>query len=539
MVKPLVLLILDGWGIAPPGPGNAISQAKIPNFTRLTQNFPSTHLLAAGEAVGLPKGEDGNTETGHLNLGAGRIVYQDLPRINQTIADGSFFQNETFLQAINHAKNFHSHLHLLGLIGIGGVHSNIEHLLALLQLIKKQQFSDVLLHLFTDGRDSPITSGSTLINQIENQLKTIGIGKIATLMGRYFAMDRDLRWERTEKAYTALTEGKGLDANSAEEAIKASYARQVTDEFIEPTIILDHVGKPLPRIADNDAVIFFNYRIDRTRQLTKAFVLPSFENLTTPTSFDPYAVKYNHKHPIPTISSQPFPRQTRLFNLFFVTMTEYEKGLPARIAFPPQIIVNPLGEVVANQKLKQLRITETEKERFVTYYFNGQREDPFFEEDRIILPSSKVATYDSKPEMSTSQITDTLLEHSASGEYSLIVVNLANADIVGHTGNLTATIKGCEAIDQAIGRIVPTILGQEGTIIITADHGNAEEMIDNTTGETETEHSANPVPLILVSDKFVNRNISLQPGILGDVAPTILKVLNLAKPLEMTGRELF
>lgn len=540
MLSPLVLLILDGWGIAPPGPGNAISQAKTPNIDRFAKTFPTTQLLAAGEAVGLPKGEDGNTETGHINLGAGQIVFQDLARINHAIADGSFFQNEAFLQAIKHANDFRSNLHIMGLVGSGGVHSSTDHLLALLRFVKSQKFSRLFLHLFTDGRDSPPTSAKTYVEQIEAEITKIGVGRIATIIGRYYAMDRDKRWQRTQKAYVALTAGKGLDANSAKDAITQAYSNQQTDEFIEPTIILDNVGKPLPRITDNDSIIFFNFRIDRPRQLTKAFILPDFETAKpTREGFDPYAIKYHQKHqPEAQSSIKHFAREVKLQNIFFTTMTEYERGLPVSIAFPPQTITTPLGKVISDNQLNQLRITETEKERFVTYYFNGQREDPFPGEDRIIIPSAKVATYDLKPEMSAHEITAALLERTTLQKYQLFIVNIPNADMVGHTGNLPATIKACEVVDQCVGKIVLNILGLNGTVLITADHGNAEELINLSTGEVDTEHSANPVPLIIASDKYTQKKPTLQTGILADIAPTVLKALSLPIPSEMTGKPL-
>ncbi len=538
MLKPVVLIIMDGWGIVPSGPGNAIAQANTPNITRLSQTYPQITLQASGEAVGLPKGEAGNTETGHLNLGAGRIIYQDLPRINRAIADGSFFQNSTLTQAASHVKNFHSRLHLMGLVGAGGVHASTDHLLALLQWCKQLELSQVFVHVFTDGRDSPPTSASSFLSQLEQEMSRIGVGKIATIIGRYYAMDRDHRWERTQKAYEALTEGKGNDANSAQSAVQQAYEKKVTDEFIEPTIILDPDGLPLPRIADNDAVIFFNFRIDRPRQLTKAFVLPQFENAETISSFDPYAIKYFKKHQEPSETNQTFPRNKFINNLFFVTMTQYEKGLPAVVAFPPEIVPTPLGEVISTANLKQLRMTETEKERFVTYYFNGQREDPFPGEDRIIVPSARVATYDQKPQMSAYEITQTLLERIVAGNYDFVVVNFANADMVSHTGNIPATIKACGVVDECVGKIALNVIGQGGVALITADHGNAEEMIDPNTGGVETEHSDNVVPLIIAADKLMGQKIDVNSGILADVAPTILKLMGIPKPEVMTGKEL-
>ena len=538
MLKPVVLIIMDGWGIAPAGPGNAITSAQTPHLTRLSQLYPKTTLQASGEAVGLPKGEVGNTETGHLNLGAGRIIYQDLPRINRAIADGSFFQSKQLSQVVSHVNNYHSNLHFMGLTGAGGVHASNDHILALLQWCKQSQISRVFLHLFTDGRDSPPTSASSYISQLEQEMTRLGVGKIATLMGRYYGLDRDHRWDRTQRAYEALTEGKGADSVTAIQAIQQAYAAKITDEFIEPTIILDDSGQPLPRINDNDAVVFFNFRIDRPRQLTKAFILPQFENAEIVSSFDPFAVKYFQKHQEPLDKTHSFKRAKFLSNLFFVTMTQYEKGLPATVLFPPETVKTPIGEIFAQSNLKQLHVTETEKERFVTYYFNGQREDPFIGEDRIIVPSAQVSTYDQKPQMSASEITQTLLERMGAGNYDFVVVNLANADMVAHTGNIPATIKACEIVDECVGKIALNVIGQGGAVLITSDHGNAEEMIDPDTGGIETEHSDNVVPLIIAADKFSSQKEAMSPGILADVAPTILKLMGIPKPDSMTGKEL-
>jgi 2,3-bisphosphoglycerate-independent phosphoglycerate mutase len=356
--KPVVLLILDGWGIAPPGPGNAITNAQTPNITGFWNSFTRTQLIAHGESVGLPKREPGNTETGHLNLGAGSIIYQDLPRINMSVADGSFFQNPSLVAAASHVKNNGSSLHLLGLVGGGGVHSDLSHFFALLRFCHDQQLSKVYLHLFTDGRDSPPNAAMTYITQLKSVMVREQVGKIATVMGRYFAMDRDFRWDRTAKAYLCLTEGKGKTADSIENAISASYAANQTDEFIEPTVLTQN-GAPIATINNNDAVIFVNFRIDRPRQLTKAFVLPDFENTANIVGFDPYAIKYSKKHEIDTTSSskqKPFTRSTVLQSLYFVTMTEYEKNLPVHVAFPPQVVENPIGRVIAEHGLRQLRV---------------------------------------------------------------------------------------------------------------------------------------------------------------------------------------
>lgn len=538
MNKPVVLLVLDGWGIAPPGPGNVLSLSKLPYFQKLRSLYPHTQLFASGEAVGLPAGEDGNTETGHLNLGAGRIVYQDLPRINMSVADGSFERNEAFTGAFRYAQNHGTNVHIMGLVSDGSVHSSREHLYALLQLGKKLEMGNkVYLHLFTDGRDSPPNAGSRFIKEVEDKCKEYGIGIISTIMGRYYAMDRDRRWERTEKAYDALTQIIEKTSTSAIEAIEDAYKRQITDEFIEPTLILDAQGNPYPRITDHDSVIFYNFRIDRPRQLTKALALPDFETHVRQT-FDPYAVKYYHKHVIEDDSrTKPFDRKKVIKELFFVTMTEYERDLPVTVAYPPVVFKSPLGRVLSDQNLRQLRMAETEKERFVTYYFNGLREDPFPGEDRLIVSSAKVATYDQKPEMSAREITDKLIDRISIGVYSFILVNFANPDMLGHTGNISAAIKGVEVVDECLSRIIPLVLNVDGTVLITADHGNVEEML-GPDGEMDTEHSTYPVPLLIINKQFEGKPQVLPTGKLGDVAPTILSLLHITIPPVMTGKNL-
>lgn len=538
-MRPVVLIILDGWGEAPSGPGNAISLSKIPFFRKLLTDFPHTLLQASGDAVGLPKGESGNTETGHMNIGAGYIVHQDLPRINLSIADGSFFEKEAFLRAIDHARKYQSNIHLLGLIGSGGVHSNIEHLLALLQMMKEENYSRIYLHLITDGRDSPPKLASVYIKQIQSHIEHLGLGTIATIMGRYYAMDRDNRWERTEKAYFALTKGIGPKGKIPEEIINKSYETGLTDEFIIPSVIVKD-GRPVALISENDSVIFFNYRIDRPRQLTKAFVLENFEKEANIPDFDPYSVKYYKKHIVemPELSS-PFKRGLKIPHLFFVTMTEYSRSVHASaVAFPPYIVFSPLGECIANQGLKQLRMAESEKERFVTYYFNGQRETPFISEDRIIVASPKVATYDLKPEMSAYELTDVLIKNIKSKKYDFMLINYANPDMVAHTGVIPATISACECIDACLAKVLPEILSVNGTAFVTADHGNAEELINPKTGGVDTEHSTYPVPFIAVNKTMKGKNIVLPVGILADIAPTILKFLHIKLPQSMTGRNL-
>ena len=541
MNRPVVLVILDGWGIGPSGPGNAICLAHTPTMNELLTAFPHTELTASGEAVGLPRGEDGNTETGHLNIGAGQIVYQDLPRINVSIADGSFFENAAFQNAVSHVQQNRSKLHLLGLIGSGGVHSNLEHLFALMHFAKQHETQSVYLHLITDGRDSPPNSALTYLAGIRQKIAQGGsVGKIATIMGRYWAMDRDHRWERTAKAYFALTKGIGIPSESPEAAIKISYDAGKTDEFIDPTIIVTSDHRPVALVENGDAVIFFNYRIDRPRQLTKAFVLPNFQIQALQEGFDPFAVKYYQKH----ISERrevtaPFERGDLLKNLYFVTMTRYEENLPVDVAFAPQFVHMPLGRVIAEQGLRQARIAETEKERFVTYYFNGYREEPFVGEDRFIIPSPMVPTFDLKPEMATPELTRLLIEKLHTKQYDFFVINVACPDMVAHTGNLEATKIACEATDVFLKSAVSETLALDGVVVVTGDHGNAEELIDPMTGQKDTEHSTAPVPFIIVSNKLRGSTQKLQPGILADIAPTILRLMEIEQPQEMSGRSLF
>ena len=541
--KFVILAVLDGWGIAADGPGNAISIAKTINMKKFTNSYPHTQLDASGEAVGLPRAEDGNTETGHLNLGAGRIVYQELQRINVAIAEGTFFENKVLMGAVEHAKQNNSNLHLMGLLGAGGVHSNIEHLYALVQLSKRMDFKKVFIHVFTDGRDSPPTAAKTYLDQLGNVLDKENVGKIATIMGRYWAMDRDQRWDRTEKAYKALTQGKGNLVKTAEEAIELSYEEGKTDEFIDPSVIVDKDGEPIAKISDNDAVVFFNFRIDRPRQLTKAFVFSDFSKAPISFDFDPYEVKYKKTHLTKREfkAEVPFDRGPVLKNLYFATMTEYGKPISdegAKPAFPPEVIPMPLSGAVSTAGLRQLKITESEKERFVTIYLNGLREKPYPLEERVIIPSPKVPTYDQKPLMSASLITETLLAKLSTMDYKLAVVNYPNVDMVGHTGNIGAAVKAIEAVDENVGKLANFALAYEGILLITADHGNAEEMINLATGEIDTEHSTNRVPFIAVSHKFTGRGQTLRTGILADVAPTILSLLNVPIPSTMTGRNL-
>jgi 2,3-bisphosphoglycerate-independent phosphoglycerate mutase len=543
--KFVMLVVLDGWGVAAKNPGNAIELAQTPNMSRFYASYPHTQLSASGESVGLPHGEAGNTETGHLNLGAGRIVYQDLQRINMSIADGTFYQNQVLIGAIDHARTTGGNLHIMGLIGAGGVHSNLEHLYALIELCEKHEFKRVYLHLFTDGRDSPPTAAKTYIAAIRNVTSKHGMGAIATIMGRYWAMDRDLRWDRTSKAYLALTKGQGNLVKTPEEAIELSYAEGKTDEFIEPAIISGPDGGPLTTIKEKDSVVFFNFRIDRPRQLSSAFVFADFSKANVSVGFDPYKVKYEKTH-LPAepdaIVTEPFPRGPRLNDLYFVTMTEYGKLIVeagAKVAFPPEKVALPLGRIISEAGYKQLRACESEKERFVTFYFNGQQETAYPGEDRLIIPSPKVATYDLIPEMSARQITDGVLNKLREfPDYKFILINFANPDMVGHTGSIGAAVKACEVVDECLGKLFDWTQAYDGTMLITADHGNTEEMIDAQTGEIETEHSSNPVPFLAISKELTGKNQTLTTGILADIGPTVLKALGLDVPSSMTGRDL-
>jgi 2,3-bisphosphoglycerate-independent phosphoglycerate mutase len=538
-MKNVVLIVLDGFGLAPPGPGNAISLANPTTINSLFYSYPNTTLIASGESVGLPAHEVGNTEVGHLNLGAGRIVYQDLPRINMSIADGSFYKNPAFLEGIKHLQETHGDLHLLGLVGEGAVHSNVDHLFALLHLAKESHLTNVYVDVITDGRDSSPQSAINAVSRLEEKLKTLAVGKISSVMGRYYAMDRDRRWERTAKAYQALVQGSPITAQSALEAIKNSYAQNKTDEFIEPvTITAD--GKPLSLIKSGDTTIFYNFRIDRPRQLTKAFVLDNFEqDANKRLAFDLYAVKYYKTHyPEEKVVNIPFRRGPKISNLLFITMTEYEKGLKVKVAFPQITVPSTLGKTLSEHEINQLRLAESEKERFVTFYFNGQVEDPFPLEERLIIPSPKVATYDLKPEMSAFELTDALVQSMISKKFPFILINYANADMVGHTGNIDACIKAVQALDTCLARVIQTALDTETLLLVTGDHGNIEQKINPSTGKISTEHTANPVPFIVVDKKYQGKLVKLQSGILADVAPTVLALLGIVKPTVMTGRNL-
>jgi len=500
-MRPVVLVIMDGFGISDVVDGNAIAGAVKPNLERLLSKYPHTTLGASGRDVGLPQGQMGNSEVGHLNLGAGRIVYQDYTRISLAIEEGRIKDIPVITGAMRSAME-HGSLHLLGLLSDGGVHSHNTHLYALMELAREMGVPRVFIHAILDGRDVPPRSALSYFSELEEKTRSCGLGKVSTISGRYYTMDRDRRWERTEMAYRALVQGQGFFAASPEEAVVAGYERGENDEFIKPTVT-DKNGL----IKDGDSVIFFNFRPDRARQITRAFVQDDFAE---------------------------FPR--RKLDLTFVCMTQYDATIQAPVAFPPEYLKNTLGEVISHAGLRQLRIAETEKYAHVTYFFNGGREQPNPGEDRVLIPSPKVATYDQKPEMSAREVTQTVIEKIRAEAYDLIVLNFANPDMVGHTGIYQAAVRAVETVDRAVGQVVDQVLKQGGAALITADHGNAEKMVDSKTGQPHTAHTTNPVPFILAMD---GPALSLRTdGILADVAPTILDLLSLEKPGEMLGRSI-
>ncbi|MFH1259084.1 MAG: 2,3-bisphosphoglycerate-independent phosphoglycerate mutase [Elusimicrobiota bacterium] len=510
MQKPLLLMILDGWGCSPEKSGNAIAMARKPNFDRCWSSYPHTQLLSCGEAVGLPDGQMGNSEVGHLNIGAGRVVYQIFTKISLAVRNGTFFQNEVLLGAMRNAREKNSALHLMGLISDGGVHSHLEHLYAILELAKKEKVEKVFIHALLDGRDVGPRSALQYLQELEDKIQQLGAGKIATVGGRYWGMDRDNRWERVERAYRCLTKAEGLAAKTAREAIETGYRRGENDEFIQPAVIVDAGGKPVFTLSDNDSFIFFNFRPDRARQITRALTLRDFKE---------------------------FPRE-KFPKLYFVSLVQYDETLSLPAAFPPDTVAVKLclGEYLSKKGLKQLRIAETEKYAHVTYFFNAMEEVSFPGEDRILVNSPKVATYDLKPEMSAKEVTVKLLEALALDKYAVIILNYANPDMVGHTGFIPQTVQAIEVLDNCLGQVVGAVNRRGGLVMITADHGNAEKMLDEN-GKPFTAHTNDLVPFILVSDRLKERR--LRPGgLLGDIAPTILEILGLEKPTEMTGQSL-
>ena len=505
------MAILDGWGAGPLTESNAIHMARTPNMDRWQNNFPSTTLLAHNGAVGLPEGQMGNSEVGHLNIGAGRIVYQDFTRINHAIETGTFLKNEILKSTFAKASKNKSGLHLMGLISDGGVHSHINHLVALLEMAASHGLTNVYIHAFMDGRDTPPSSGLNYISQLQNELDRIGIGRLASISGRFYAMDRDKRWERVRVAWEAIVDGQGIGAIDPVQAVQDAYDRQETDEFIRPIVLLDENSEPVATVKDNDVVLMFNFRADRVRELTHVF---------TDENWQEFAVKFR-------------PELTE-----YVTLTQYDKQFTLPIAFPPASMDHILAEEISSHGFRQLRIAETEKYAHVTYFFNGGREEPFPLEDRALIPSPKeVATYDQKPEMSASLVTEELLNRMDSEPYSLIVLNFANGDMVGHSGIMAAAIKACEAVDTCLEKIVEKFTAKGGIVLITADHGNAETMCDPHSHCPFTAHSSNPVPFILLSEKHKNCTLR-KDGSLPDIAPTILSLQGLPIPQEMTGKSL-
>ena len=505
---PVVLVILDGFGINPRKEGNAIANASMPNMQRLLRSYPNSSLSMSGLDVGLPAGQMGNSEVGHMILGAGRIVYQDLTLIHKDIDEGGFYKNQVLLAALRNTRDKSGRLHLMGLLGDGGVHSHERHMEALIEMARREKMPSIFLHLFLDGRDTPPTSAEQFILDLNEKLKAWPDVRIATLSGRYYAMDRDKRWDRVEKAYRCLTEGIGNRAASGLEAVRRSYQENVTDEFLLPTVIDGVVPEGLVR--DGDGVIFFNFRADRARELTRAFTEESFKE---------------------------FDRKLRLNLATYATMTQYDETFKVPVAYPPRDIKKILGELASQAGIRQLRIAETEKYAHVTYFFNGGEEKEFPGEERILIPSPKdVPTYDLKPQMSAREVAEALVKKISQNSIRLVICNFANADMVGHTGNFAASVKACEVIDECLGKVVDAALTQKGNVVITADHGNIEQLIDYDTGLPHTAHTINRVPVILVDEE--RQKCSLKQGTAIDVAPTVLHLLGLPQPKDMTGHSL-
>ena len=505
--KPVALIIMDGFGLRGDVTGNAVAQAKKPNYDRYLSVYPNTTLTACGEAVGLPEGQMGNSEVGHLNIGAGRIVYQDLTRISKSIRDGEFYDNETLLGAVRHAKNNGKKLHLYGLLSDGGVHSHIAHLFALLDLAKKEELEEVYIHAFLDGRDVSPDSAKGYVEHLLAKIDEVGVGKIATLQGRYYAMDRDKRWERTEKSYRAMVYGDGPKYMDPIQAIVESYEKSVYDEFVMPTVIVGEDGKPVGLVESEDAVIFFNFRPDRAIQLSQVFTNTDFRG------FD---------------RGESCPK-----NLYYVCLTLFSESVEGYVAYAPKNLDNTLGEVLAQNGKTQLRTAETEKYPHVTFFFSGGRDEELPGETRVLIASPKVATYDLQPEMSAYELAASTVKEIEADKHDAIILNFANPDMVGHSGMLEPTIKAVEATDECVGKVVDAVLAKGGVCIITADHGNADMVFDEN-GRPFTAHTTNPVPLIVTREGVTLR----EGGILADIAPTMLDLLQLAKPAEMTGTSL-
>ena len=509
MKKPYALIIMDGYGLNAQKEGNAIALAGSPFVKKYCREYPSGSLGASGMSVGLPEGQMGNSEVGHLNMGAGRIVYQELTKITKEIQDGAFFKNEALLGAVKNAVNKGKKLHIWGLVSDGGVHSHNTHLYALLKMCKENGLSEAYVHCFMDGRDVSPTSGAGFLRALQAEMDRLSFGKIASVCGRYYAMDRDNRWERVVKAYEMLTLGNGVHADNAAQAVEASYQNEVTDEFILPTNVCEN-GRPVALVEEGDSVIFFNFRPDRAREITRAFSQKDFEG---------------------------FERKTGFLAPYYVCFTQYDATFTGvRVAFRPQSLDNTLGEYLAAQGLTQLRIAETEKYAHVTFFFNGGVEAPNAGEDRILVPSPKVATYDLKPEMSAFEVTEKAVEALSSGKYDVMILNFANCDMVGHTGVLEAAEKAVETVDTCVDRVLKKILEMGGGALLTADHGNADKMLEED-GSPFTAHTTNPVPVVLVCDKYKNAELR-EGGVLADLAPTLLTMMGLPVPAEMTGTSL-
>ena len=505
--KVTMLMILDGFGVNEKTEGNSVKLANIPHLNEILKSNPNTIIHTSGTAVGLPDGQMGNSEVGHTNIGAGRIVYQDLAKITKAIEDGDFFSKPEFVNAIENCKKNNSKLHIMGLLSDGGVHSHNRHLYGLLELAKRKDFENVYVHCFLDGRDTPPASGEGYITDLEEKMKEKGVGQIATMSGRFYAMDRDKRWERVSQAYNAMVNGEGEKATSAISAIEESYQKEVFDEFVKPTVITNKNGDPIAKIEDGDSVIFFNFRPDRAREITRSIVDKDFDGF-----------------------------ETKKINTYFVCMTPYDETMPnVEVAYRKEELKNTFGEYISNKGLKQLRIAETEKYAHVTFFFNGGKEEQYPGEDRILIPSPKVETYDLKPEMSANEVTEKVVEAIKSEKYDAIILNYANPDMVGHTGSIEATVKALETLDVCVQKVVDAINEVNGTLLITADHGNSEQMIDYKTGEPHTAHTTNPVPLAIVG---IPSNKKIREGKLADLAPTMLDIMGLEKPDEMTGESL-
>lgn len=509
MKKPYAIIIMDGYGINPDKKGNAIELEGSPNVKRYEREYPSAQLGASGMSVGLPEGQMGNSEVGHLNMGAGRIVYQELTKITKEIQDGEFFKNEALLGAMENAKNNGKKLHIWGLCSDGGVHSHNTHLYALLAMCKKEGLDNAYVHCFMDGRDVSPTSGAGFVRALQAEMDKLGFGTIASVCGRYYAMDRDNRWERVSKAYEMLTLGNGIHAENAADAIEESYTKDVTDEFILPTNVVKG-GKPVALVEEGDSVIFFNFRPDRAREITRAFTEPGFDG---------------------------FERKTGYLAPYYVCFTQYDATFShVHVAFKPQSLKNTLGEYLSSLGKKQLRIAETEKYAHVTFFFNGGVEAPNPNEVRVLVPSPKVATYDLKPEMSAYEVTDKVIEQLSTGEYDAMILNFANCDMVGHTGVLEAAEKAVATVDECVDKVLKKILEMGGGALLTADHGNADRMIAED-GSPFTAHTTNPVPVVLVCDALKNAKLR-EGGVLADLAPTLLDMMGIPVPAEMTGKTL-